>query len=39
MFDNYKLVDINHNVLSDSDRKIFDSFVNLIKEASSTFVY
>lgn len=39
MFDNYKLVDINHNVLSDSDRKIFDRFVNLIKEASSTFVY
>ena len=39
MFDNYKLVDINHNVLSDSDRKIFDRFVDLIKESSSTFVY
>lgn len=39
MFDNYKLVDINHNILSDSDRKIFDRFVDLIKESSSTFVY
>ena len=39
MFDNYKIVDIHQNILSDSDLKIFDSFVDLIKETSSKFVY
>lgn len=39
MFDNYKIVDINQTILSDSERIVFDCFIDLIKETSSTFVY
>jgi len=39
MFDNYKIVDIDKNILSDSERRIFDNFVGLLKDTSSKIVY